>query len=448
MKKKTATFLGGIHPPDKKSLSAEKNIQTLLPKEELIFPLSQHIGAPAIPIVAIGDSVKIGTKIAEANGFVSVPIHASVSGNIKAIQPHRLMNGTLQECIIIANDQRYESENYVYQDASELSNETILGRIKEAGVVGMGGAGFPTHVKLSIKEPDKIHHILINGAECEPYLTSDYRLMLEQAKTLIKGIKIVLQLFKKSEAYLCIEDNKPNGIQTLRKLCENEPRIHVQPLKTKYPQGGERFLIKAVIGKEINATTLPADIGCIVDNIATMIAIYDAVCFQKPLTHRVVTVSGEAIHEACNYYVPCGIRAKELITASGGFDCEVEKLISGGPMMGTAMFDDDVPITKTNGGIIALAKDEIALQEEMNCINCGRCVSVCPEKLIPSRLSFFARKENQESFQKWYGMECVECGCCSYICPSHRSLTQNIRYMRQKILKERKKDSAKGGKTA
>ena len=446
--RKSVTFKGGVHPPDGKSLSQNAAIQPLLPKGNAVYPLSQHIGAPAKAVVNVGDHVLVGSLLAEAGGFVSAPIYSGISGTVKSIALHRVQNGAMVNSIVIENDHLYESiPQKEACDPSTLEKEEILRRIKDAGVVGMGGAGFPTHVKLAPKNADEITHLLINGAECEPYITCDYRQMLENPEKIISGVRICLQLFKNAKGYICIEDNKMDAIEKLTKLCTNEDKIEVIPLKTKYPQGGERFLISAVTKKEINSSSLPADAGCVVDNICTMMAIHDAVVYEKPLTHRVVTVSGDAITTPSNFYVPLGIYVQELLEAAGGYDEELEKLISGGPMMGVAMFDTNTPIVKTSGGITALSVDEVAKAQEMNCINCGRCVSACPEKLIPSHLATYAQRRNKEAFEKWYGMECIECGCCSYICPSHRHLTQSIRYMRQEILLDRKKQAAmKGGK--
>ena len=272
------TFKGGVHPYDGKDLSKDKPIRELLPKGELVYPLSQHIGAPANPIVAVGDTVLRGQKIAEAGGFVSAPIYASVSGTVKAIEPRRVTVGDMVKSIVVESDGEMKEVEYTaLSDSSSLSNEEIIGKIKEAGVVGMGGAGFPTHVKLSPKEPDKIEYIIANCAECEPYLTADYRRMLENPKELIEGMRIVLQLFDNAKGLFGIEDNKPDCIAKLQELTKNEPRMEVCPLKTKYPQGGERQLIYATTKREINSTMLPADAGCIVDNVETLISVYKAV---------------------------------------------------------------------------------------------------------------------------------------------------------------------------
>ena len=441
------TFHGGIHPGGAKSLSKNEPIREYLPKGNLYYPLAQHIGAPAVPVVEKGDYVLAGQKIAEAGGFVSAPIYASVSGTIIGIANHLTLTGAMTTAIELENDHEYREVSYpAPTDPTTLTNEEILRRIGEAGVVGMGGAGFPTRVKLSPKEPDKIEYILVNGAECEPYLTSDYRLMLERPEQIIAGLKIVLQLFPKAKGCICVEDNKMDCIEKLEKMVENEERIEVKCLVAKYPQGGERFLIEAVTGRQINSSGLPADAGCIVNNVETMTAIYKAVVLQRPLNRRVVTVTGTAINHPCNLEVRCGTMMSELIEAAGGFNCEPEKIISGGPMMGFSLYNTEIPTTKSSNCVLCLQKDMVKSVHQMPCVNCGRCMSVCPEKLIPARLARFAEHHDKEAFQKWYGMECVECGCCSYICPSKRLLAQAIKSMRQTILADRRRQNAKGGK--
>ncbi len=436
------TFTGGIHPYDGKDLSKDKPICDILPGEELVYPLSQHIGAPATPIVAKGDTVLRGQKIAEASGFVSSNIFSTVSGTVKSIEPRRVVTGDMVSCIIITNDGLYNEVNYdAYDeiDVDNLSKEDIIQRIKEAGIVGMGGAGFPTHVKLSPKEPDKIEYCIANCAECEPYLTSDYRRMIENPEMLIEGLKCVLRLFDNAKGILAVEDNKPDCIELLKKLTKDEPRILVKALKTKYPQGSERQLIFATTKRAINSKMLPADVGCVVNNVDTLCAIYNAVWNGKPLMERIVTVTGDAIAEPKNYRVHIGMSYKELIDAAGGFVKDPAKIISGGPMMGFALFDLDVPTTKTASALTCLTKDEVSALEPSACINCARCVEVCPERLIPKNLADAVEHNNEKAFLDMYGMECCECGCCSYICPARRQLTQLIKGMRKIQLANRKK---------
>lgn len=434
------TFKGGVHPYDGKELSKAKPVKEFLPGKEMVYPLSQHIGAPAQPVVKKGDSVLAGQKIAEMGGFVSAPIHATVSGVVKDLKKVRNNVGAMVDAIIIENDEKYETVEFQpAKSLDALSKEEIITRIKEGGVVGMGGAGFPTHVKLSPREPEKIEYVLVNGAECEPYLTSDYRRMLEQPEWIIGGLKCMLKLFDHAKGCICIEDNKPDCIEKITEMVKDEPRIEVCTLKTKYPQGAERCLIAAVSGREINSSMLPADAGCVVDNIDTVCAVYRAVMFGEPVMDRIVTVTGDAVADPCNFNVKIGSSFADLLEAAGGLKQPAEKIISGGPMMGFAMFDYHVPVVKTSSAMLCMSKDEVSANEPTACINCGRCVSACPARLIPSRLATYSEHDQEELFVKNNGMECVECGCCSFTCPAKRPLTQSVRSMRKTVLANRKK---------
>ena len=434
------TFLGGIHPYDGKDISKDKPIKEILPKGDLVYPLSQHIGAPAKPIVEKGDRVLTGQKIAEAAGFVSAPIYATVSGTVKAIEPRRVVTGDSVMSIIVDNDELYEEVEYApVKPLDDMSKEEIIERIKEAGIVGMGGAGFPTFIKLSPKEPEKIDYVIANCAECEPYLTSDYRRMIEEPEKLVEGLKISLRLFDNARGILAVEDNKPDCIEILKKLTKDEPKISVKALKTKYPQGAERQLIYAATGRKINSSMLPADAGCVVNNVDTIVAIYHAVIEGKPLMNRIVTVTGDAIADPQNFIVRIGTNYHELVEEAGGFKKEPAKIVSGGPMMGFALFDLDVPTTKTASALLCMTEDDVSNAEPGPCINCGQCVEVCPSRLVPSRLSDYAGNYNEEAFLSYNGMECCECGCCSYVCPAKRPLTQSIKSMRKMQLAKKKK---------
>lgn len=433
------TFVGGIHPFEGKEMSKDKPIRDYLPKGEMVYPLSQHIGAPAKPVVEKGERVLAGQKIAEAGGFVSAPVHASVSGTVKGFEKRLNNTGSIVDCIVVENDGLYEETQFAEAESAALEKSEILERIREAGVVGLGGAGFPTHVKLAPKEPDKIEYVLVNGAECEPYLTSDYRRMLETPELVVEGLKVILQLFDNAKGCICIEDNKPDCIAKMRELVKDIPRIEVKELKTKYPQGGERTLIYAVTGRQINSSMLPADVGCVVDNVDTVVAIYEAVDKGRPVTSRIVTVTGDAVRDPQNLRVPIGTPVQELIDAAGGFTAEPEKIVSGGPMMGFPLFRLDVPTVKTLSALLCLKEDPVSRAKQTACINCGRCVTVCPGRVVPARLATFAERGDMESFQKYDGMECCECGCCSYICPAKRPLTQQIKSMRKMVLAARKR---------
>ncbi len=434
------TFTGGIHPYDGKDLSKGKPIREVFPKGDLVYPLSQHIGAPAQPIVKKGDHVLTGQKIAEAGGFVSAPVYASVSGTVKAIEPRRVVTGDNVMSIVIENDGLYEEVDWpAVKPFEELTREEKIGMIREAGIVGMGGAGFPTAVKLSPKEPDKIQYVIVNCAECEPYLTSDYRKMLEEPEYLIGGLKVSLSLFKNARGILAVEDNKPDCITRLKHLTKNESKITVKALRTKYPQGAERQLIYATTGRAINSSMLPADAGCVVNNVDTVIAIYHAVMEGKPLMHRIVTVTGDAISQPQNFKVRIGTNYHELVEEAGGFKEQPEKIVSGGPMMGFGIFDLDVPTTKTSSALLCMTRDEVSAMAPTACINCGKCVEVCPGRVVPRKLADYAEHYDEEAFLKNNGMECCECGCCSYICPAKRPLTQVIKSMRKMQLAKKKK---------
>lgn len=434
------TFLGGVHPYDGKDLSKDKPMKAVLPKGDLVYPLSQHIGAPASPIVQKGDRVLAGQKIAEAVGYVSAPIYATVSGTVKAIEPRRVVTGDNVMSIVLENDGLYEEVEYEpVKPVDQMSREEIVNAIKEAGVVGMGGAGFPTHVKMCPKEPEKITYVIANCAECEPYLTSDYRRMMEESEKLIGGLKVVLKLFPNAKGVLAVEDNKPDCIARLKQLTENEEKISVASLHTKYPQGSERHLIYAVTGRAINCEMLPADVGCIVDNVDTLVAVNRAVNEGKPLMNRIVTVTGDAIKEPQNFVVRIGTNYHELVEEAGGFIEEPEKIVSGGPMMGFGIFDLDVPTTKTASALLCLTHDDVSEKEPSACINCGRCVEACPGRVVPKLLADYAAHYNFEAFEKYDGLECCECGCCSYVCPAKRPLTQAIKSARKMVLAEKKK---------
>ncbi|MCH5332795.1 MAG: electron transport complex subunit RsxC [Agathobacter sp.] len=435
------TFKGGVHPYEGKELAKDSPIEEVLPKGELVFPMSQHIGAPANPIVAVGDKVKKGQKIAEAGGFVSSPIYSSVSGTVTKIEPRRVAVGDMVQSIVIESDDEFtEVEYQAVDDVTKLSRDEIIKRVSEAGVVGLGGAGFPTHVKLSPKEPDKIEYIIANCAECEPYLTADYRRMKENANELVEGMKIILQLFKNAKGVFGIENNKPDCIEKLKELTKDEPRMEVCELMTKYPQGGERQLIYAVTGRAINSKMLPADAGCIVDNVETIISVYYAVKKGIPVMKRVSTVTGDAIVHPSNFLYSIGTPYWQLVEAANGFKVEPEKIISGGPMMGFSMFSLDIPTTKTSSSILCFGKDAVAeVGDPIACINCGRCVEACPENLIPSRLAKFGATGRMEEFEQWGGLECIECGSCSYVCPSRRHVAQAVKTMKKQVLAEKRK---------
>ena len=432
------TFKGGVHPYDGKELSKDVAVRKILPEGELVFPVSQHIGAPAKPVVEVGERVLKGQLIAGADGFVSANIHSSVSGTVKKIEKRLVPNGSKVLSIIIENDNLYEEYNYGPNN-EPWSKDTIRKAVKDCGVVGLGGACFPTHVKLTPKDDKSIDYVIVNAAECEPYITSDYRRLVEQPSEVIEGLKIVLKLFENAKGVIAVENNKPDVIENLKKLTEKEDKISVAELKTKYPQGSERHIIYAVTKRKINSSMLPADAGCIVDNVDTIYNIYRAVKFNKPLTERIVTVSGDGINSPCNLEVPFGTSHAQLVKEAGGMDENVEKIISGGPMMGQAMFSLEVPVIKGSSALLAFKQDEISRATMTNCLNCGKCAMVCPEGLICAKLAHAADVNDMEAFVKMHGMECIECGTCNYNCPANRNITQSVRTMKRKVQAARRK---------
>ena len=411
---------------------------------EMVYPLSQHIGAPAKAIVKVGDEVLVGQKIAEAGGFISAVVVSSVSGKVKKIEPRVTAGGAKSISIVIENDGQYTAVEGLGEDrdVTKLSKQEIRDIVREAGIVGLGGAGFPTNVKLTPKDESKIDYIIVNGAECEPYLTCDYRMMIEEPERLIGGIKVMLQLFENAQAVIGVENNKPKAIEKLRALVKDEPKISVEALRTKYPQGGERSLIYAVTGREINSSMLPADAGCVVDNVNTVMAIYDAVCKRTPILERVITITGDAIKEPQNFKVRTGMNYNDIIEAAGGFKADPKKILSGGPMMGQAMYTTDVPVTKNSSSLTCFLEDEVEKNPESPCIRCGRCGEVCPEFLVPVLMMKSCMNGDSAGYEKLYGMECIECGSCSYICPARRPLTQAFKQMKRRIGEERRQKAA------
>lgn len=428
-------FKNGIHPFEGKEFSKDVPIKKVNADTEMVYPLSQHIGAPATAIVQVGDNVLKGQKIAQADGFVSAPVYSSVSGAVKAIEERLVTNGNKVMSIVIANDGEEKTVDSFGADrnADSLSADEIMNIIKESGIVGLGGAGFPTGVKLSPKNPKNIDTIIINGAECEPYLTSDYRLMIEKADEIVKGVIAVLKLFDAAKAVIAIEKNKPDAIKLFEEKTAGVDRITVDALRIRYPQGGERQLIYAVTGRKINSKMLPADVGCIVVNAASCYAIYEAVYKNTPLIHKVMTVTGEGANSPCNLDVPLGISHSAVLEAAGGAKDDVVKFISGGPMMGIAMGSLDVPVVKTSSSILAFTKDDVAALPQSNCIHCGKCITACPQILVPQMMAKSVKSDNFERFEKLGGMECIECGCCTYVCPAKIPLTQLFKLGKVKV---------------
>ncbi len=440
---KAFTFKRGVHPPHGKHYTQNKPIEYILPKGVLVYPMIQHIGAPCEPIVKKGDTVLLGQKIGEQKGFVSSPVHSSVSGIVKDLCPMLHPNGSKVLSVVVENDHKYQEHESIrgILDYRSLSKSEIIDKIKEAGVVGMGGAGFPTHVKLSPPEDKKIDYIIINGAECEPYLTSDHRVMIEEAERVVEGLSIMLHIFPGAQGIIAIENNKMDAYEALNKAVRNHSTIKTIMLKPKYPQGAEKQLIYAAAKRKIPPGKLPSDVGCIVHNIDTAVAIQRAVMRGRPLMRRIVTVTGGALREPKNLKVRIGTSYRELIEAAGGFISEPAKIISGGPMMGTAIFSLDIPVVKGTSAILCLTKEEAFRPEEMNCIRCGKCVGVCPMNLLPLELNGYAIRNELKQVEKNNGLHCLECGSCSFVCPSNRHLVQSIRTAKKQILINKRKNS-------
>lgn len=438
------TFHGGVHPAEHKELSKESPLTQLLPKGELVYMTNQHIGKPASPVVKKGDHVLAGQIIAEAGGFVSANIVSSVSGTVKAVEPRKNASGGSAMAIVVENDGEYTLAEGVGVecDTNGLTGQEILSKVQKAGIVGMGGAGFPTHVKLTVKTPEKIDYVIANGAECEPYITCDDQLMRTKAAEIVEGMEYMLRLFPNAKGVVVVENNKPEAIAAMEQACQGHDRVYVQPVKTKYPQGGERSLITVITGKHLKLGMLPADAGCVVDNVATIYAIYRAVKFNEPLMERGFTVSGDAVQNPGNFIVKIGTSHQELVDACGGFKQEPKKVLSGGPMMGFAMTGLEAPICKNNNALTCLTVDEVEIAEgQMTaCLRCGRCSRACPLGLSPQLMQVAAIRKDYDRYEhKLYGLDCIGCGCCTYGCPAKRPLMQLFKTTKAEIMATKKR---------
>lgn len=428
--------IGGVHPAENK-LSASKAIEVLDLPKSVFIPVGQHIGAPAEAVVKKGDKLVVGQLIAKSSGFVSANIHSSVSGTVKKVEAGPDTSGYPKMGVYID----VEDDNWDEQidRSTELKSEiildsaAILAKIQNAGIVGLGGATFPTHVKLMPPKGMKAEVLLINGVECEPYLTSDHRMMLEHGEELIVGVQLLMRALNVDKAVIGIENNKPDAIAKMSGLVAGHSNVSVIPLKVKYPQGGEKQLIKAVTGREVPSGALPISVGAVVTNIATTFAVYEAVQKNKPLFERVVTVTGKSVINPSNYKVRIGTTISELIEAAGGLPENCGKIINGGPMMGKAFANTEIPVTKGTSGILMMPDKESKRSETMPCIRCSRCVSVCPMGLEPFLLMTLSEKQMWEGAENEKVMDCIECGSCSYTCPANRPLLDFIRLGKVKV---------------
>lgn len=432
------TFKGGLHVPDCKKETEKIPTRTIDGAPVHIFPLNQHIGAVPEIKVAIGEYVKVGTVLANSDAFLSVPIHSSVSGVVTDIKPYYHPSGAEVLSVFVENDFKYESEKpFEQKRVEEMTPEEITAVIRKAGIVGMGGAGFPTHAKLSPPKEKKITHVIVNAAECEPYLTSDHRRLLEEPEKVVAGMRICLRIFGLEKGYIGIEANKQDAADKIEAL--KDKRTEVVKLKTKYPQGSEKHLIKAITGKSVPIGALPADVGAIVINVDTAYEIANAFENGVPITSRIITVAGDCIKETCNLRVRLGTPFEFIINAAGGYSKQPKKLICGGPMMGTAQYTDKVPTVKTTSAILALSDAADIFDDDAVCIHCGKCVSRCPMRLMPFKLARLASENDLEGCEKAHINACIECGLCSYLCPGKQGPLQKIRTAKLKIAENRRK---------
>ncbi len=426
-------FLGGINIPHYKSFSEQKAIKETSLPEEIVIPLSQHTGAPNEPLVKVGDKVKAGQKIGATDKFVSAPVHASLSGTVTAIEPRPFMLGDMVDSIVIAVDKVQETVELTENDLEKMSSDEIRAAVKEAGVVGMGGAAFPTSVKLSPPPDKKVDTLIINGCECEPYLTCDHRIMLEKPKELLEGTKLLMRVLGIEQAYICIEDNKEDAIEAVRQE-NDDPRIVLLKMPTKYPQGSEKHLVKAAVDREIPSGGLPFDVGTLIQNVGTCVAVYEAAKFNKPLIERVVAVTGQNVQEPQNLMVKIGTKLSHIIDECGGIVDEPAKVVVGGPMTGRSQETLEAPVVKGTTGVVVLPPDmAIEDMDYSDCVRCCKCVEHCPMLLYPNQISIYCEAGMVAEANQWNTMDCIECGICAYVCPSKRPITQLVQSMKPLI---------------
>lgn len=439
------TFHGGIHPKEYKELTENLAFETFPFPDEIILPLSQHLGKESKSLVKKGEDVKPGQMIAQAEGFVSAPVHSSVAGKVMSLGKEQTSGGFPKDSIVIKRNGTVESENILLEplNTETITPDEIRERVALAGIVGQGGAAFPTSVKLSPPKDKRIDVVILNGCECEPYLTRDYRFMIERPDDLISGLKLIMKALGVNRGVIGIEDNKPEAIELLLNKVKYEHGLEVVSVKTKYPQGAEKMLIKAVTGKEVPPGKLPMDVGAVIQNIGTAIAIHDAIVKGEVLITAALTVSGKGIKNPKNLIVPVGTTIQDVIDYCGGVTDDAIKIVVGGPMMGVAQFDLQAPVMKATSGILVLTKDEVAENPETPCLRCGQCVGACPLNLMPTKLARYSQLNRFEDAEDAGVTVCMECGTCSYTCPANIPLVQWIRLGKQKVLQMQKERAAK-----
>jgi electron transport complex protein RnfC len=440
---KALTFKQGIHPEYNKELTKDKPLKNAKRPEEVIIPLKQHIGAPLKVLVKKGDQVDLGQKIADSDSFVCAPIHASVSGTVKEIRKVTDPGGNVVDAVVIesAEEDRLNSGLEKHDSLDKLDAAEIRNIIREAGIVGMGGAMFPTHVKVSIPDDKSVDHVILNGAECEPYLTVDYRVMVERPKSIVFGLKALMKAADAPKGIIGIEENKPEAIESMQDAVNDEAKIEVKVLETKYPQGGEKMLIEAILGREVPAGGLPLDVGVVVNNTSTAAAVADAIRYGKPLYERSISITGRGINSPQNLIYRIGTNIGDLVEEAGGLKENAIKVITGGPMMGKAQKSLNIPGVKGTSGILVLVDAEVEDYEPSPCINCARCVDACPMFLMPTQLANYAKNEMVEELEEWQILSCVECGSCSFVCPSKIPLVHHLRLGKAQVMAKKREEN-------
>ena len=440
---KALTFKQGIHPEYNKELTKDKPLKNAKRPEEVIIPLKQHIGAPLKVLVKKGDQVDLGQKIADSDSFVCAPIHASVSGTVKEIRKVTDPGGNIVDAVVIesAEEDRLNSGLEKHDNLDKLDAAEIRNIIREAGIVGMGGAMFPTHVKVSIPDDKSVDYVILNGAECEPYLTVDHRVMVERPKSIVFGLKALMKAADAPKGIIGIEENKPEAIESMQDAVNDEAKIEVKVLETKYPQGGEKMLIEAILGREVPAGGLPLDVGVVVNNTSTAAATADAIRDGKPLYERSISITGRGINSPQNLIYRIGTNIGDLVEEAGGLKENAIKVITGGPMMGKAQKSLNIPGVKGTSGILVLVDAEVEDYEPSPCINCARCVDACPMFLMPTQLANYAKNEMVEELEEWQILSCVECGSCSFVCPSKIPLVHHLRLGKAQVMAKKREEN-------